>query len=60
MSTGGIFRLIANDGAQDKLLLASEYLSKRLTHIKKLHDQKNLLGDKTNKKNDIGYRVFKR
>ena len=55
MSTGGIFRLIANDGAQDKLLLASEYLSKRLTHIKKLHDQKNLLGDKTNKKNDINF-----
>jgi|SRR6476646_4250631 len=33
MSTGGIFRLITNDGKQDKMLMASELLAKRLESI---------------------------
>jgi hypothetical protein len=34
MSTGGIFILITNDGKQDKLLMATEYLSGRIADIK--------------------------
>jgi hypothetical protein len=34
MSTGAVFALIANDGKQDKLLLATEYLQKRIIAIK--------------------------
>ena len=34
MSTGGIFNLITNDGKQDRMLMASELLSKRLAEIR--------------------------
>ena len=34
MSTGGIFTLITNDGKQDRMLMASELLSKRLHAIR--------------------------
>ena len=33
MSTGGIFTLITNDGKQDRLLMASEFLKQRLAKI---------------------------
>jgi hypothetical protein len=49
MSTGGIFQLITNDGKQDKLLMATEYLSARLADIKKsrqgLEDENPTLAD---------------
>lgn len=34
MSTGGIFNLITNDGKQDRMLMASEFLSQRIEEIK--------------------------
>lgn len=34
MATGGIFQLITNDGRQDRLLMATDYLNKRLARIK--------------------------
>ena len=40
MSTGGIFKLITNTGAQDKLLLANDYLKSRLNHLAKLNKKK--------------------
>lgn len=36
MSTGAVFALIANDGKQDKLLLATEHLQKRIISIKQM------------------------
>jgi hypothetical protein len=49
MSTGGIFQLITNDGKQDKLLMATEYLSARLSDIKKsrkgMEDENPTLAD---------------
>lgn len=44
MSTGGIFQLIANDGKQDKLLMASAWLKKRLLNIKHNHTNR-LIGE---------------
>ena len=35
MSTGGLFTIITNDGRQDKLLMATEFLSGRISDIKK-------------------------
>lgn len=40
MSTGGTFKLITNDGVQDKLLMATEYLSHRLKIIERLNNEK--------------------
>jgi hypothetical protein len=37
MSSGGIFKLLANDGLQDKLLMASEYLSYRIKKITQIN-----------------------
>lgn len=34
MSTGGIFKIITNDGKQDRLLMATELLNARLTKIR--------------------------
>jgi len=34
MATGGIFQLITNDGRQDLLLMATDFLNKRLARIK--------------------------
>ena len=42
MSTGGIFKLITNDGIQDKLLMATGYLSHRLKLIEKVNREKAL------------------
>ena len=33
MSTGGIFQLITNDGKQDKMLMATDLLNKRLLRL---------------------------
>jgi hypothetical protein len=43
MSTGGIFKLIVNDGIQDSLLLASDYLTQRLKHIRAVAKQKSMI-----------------
>jgi hypothetical protein len=40
MATGGIFQLITNDGKQDKLLMATEYLSARLAEIRESRKDK--------------------
>ena len=42
MSTGGIFKLITNDGIQDKLLMATGYLSHRLKLIEKVNRERPL------------------
>jgi hypothetical protein len=36
MSTGGVFQLITNDGAQDRMLMATQLLNNRLREIKKI------------------------
>jgi len=36
MTTGGIFTLVQNDGRQDKMLMATELLNRRLKEIKRL------------------------
>ena len=41
MSSGGIFKLITNDGIQDKLLMASEFLKHRLEHIQRITEKSN-------------------
>ena len=40
MSSGGIFKLLANDGVQDKLLMASDYLRFRIRHISTMNKKK--------------------
>jgi hypothetical protein len=49
MSTGGIFQLITNDGKQDKLLMATEFLSARIADIKRarkgMEDENPTLAD---------------
>jgi hypothetical protein len=47
MSTGGVYQLIANDGAQDKLLLATELLNKRLKEIQRLRAKHPAISDST-------------
>jgi hypothetical protein len=44
MSSGGIFKLIINTGVQDKLLMATDYLNKRIAHL----SQKNIEKLQTN------------
>ena len=39
MSTGGLFKLLTNDGIQDKLLMATGYLSERLKLIERINCQ---------------------
>ena len=46
MSSGGIFKLITNNGLQDKLLMASEYLSKRLKTIEARNRESNIYNSK--------------
>lgn len=36
MSTGGVFQLIVNEGNQDKMLMATELLNKRLKEIRRI------------------------
>jgi hypothetical protein len=40
MSSGGIFKLLANSGVQDKLLMASDYLRFRIRHISTMNKKK--------------------
>lgn len=52
MSTGGIFKLITNTGAQDKLLLATDYLNYRIKLIanrNRTNLSNNVYGDTTPK-----------
>jgi hypothetical protein len=52
MSSGGIFKLLTNDGIQDKLLMASEYLKQRLQLIEKINRDKACKnGDKVDRTN---------
>ncbi len=53
MSTGGIFQIIANDGRQDKLLMASDYLKNRLDRIKAIRMEDPTVRDPTPTINDI-------
>lgn len=47
MSTGGLYQLLANDGAQDQLLMATELLNKRLRDIEKLRSKHPAIRDPT-------------
>lgn len=47
MSTGGIFKLISNDGIQDKLLMATDFLEKRVKKMKIVIDERNAQFSKT-------------
>jgi hypothetical protein len=47
MATGGIFQLLVNDGAQDKLLMATELLNKRLKEIERLRCKNPAIKDTT-------------
>lgn len=45
MSTGGIYQIIANDGKQDVLLVATDLLNKRLREIKKVRCKNPMVKD---------------
>jgi hypothetical protein len=47
MATGGIFQLLVNDGAQDKLLMATDLLNKRLKEIERLRCKNPAIKDST-------------
>lgn len=47
MSTGGIYQLIANTGRQDKMIMATELLTKRLKEIRRLRCKNPAIKDKT-------------
>lgn len=47
MSTGGVFQLLINDGAQDKMLLATEMLRDRLKEVRRLRTKNPAILDKT-------------
>ncbi len=47
MATGGIFTLITNDGKQDRLLLATALLNKRLLEIEQARAQNPRIKDPT-------------
>ena len=53
MSSGGIFKLITNDGIQDKLLMASDYLRQRLQLIEKINKEKALKNGNNDDHTDI-------
>jgi len=56
MSTGGIFKLITNDGIQDKLLMATNYLEKRVGQIAAVNAQRRKQMEKTNvNKNNLSF-----
>jgi hypothetical protein len=48
MSTGGIFKLITNNGIQDGLLMATEYLNNRLKLLVKRNRENNISSSSTN------------
>jgi hypothetical protein len=47
MSTGGVFQLIVNDGNQDKMLMATQLLNKRLKEIKRIRCKNPAIKDTT-------------
>lgn len=47
MATGGIFQLITNDGKQDRMLMATALLNKRLLQIENLRSQNPQIKDPT-------------
>lgn len=47
MTTGGLYQLIANDGAQDKLITASGLLNDRLRDIRNLRSKNPAIRDST-------------
>lgn len=47
MSTGALFTLIANSGAQDRLLMATELLNKRLAEIRRMRAKNPAILDET-------------
>jgi hypothetical protein len=53
MSTGGVFQLITNDGAQDRLLMATALLNQRLREIKRIRCKNPAIRDTTPTLTDI-------
>lgn len=47
MATGGIFQLITNDGKQDRMLMATALLNKRLLEIERLRSRNPQIKDPT-------------
>ena len=47
MATGGVFKIITNDGKQDRMMLASELLNKRLLVIEKQRSMNPKIKDPT-------------
>jgi hypothetical protein len=47
MATGGIFQLITNDGKQDRMLMATALLNKRLLEIERMRSQNPQIKDPT-------------
>jgi hypothetical protein len=53
MPNGGLFKLISNDGVQDKLLMATSYLSHRLKNIEKINRTNTLRNPKNSNYLDL-------
>jgi hypothetical protein len=47
MATGGIFQLITNDGKQDRMLMATALLNKRLLEIERMRARNPQIKDPT-------------
>jgi hypothetical protein len=47
MATGGIFQLITNDGKQDRMLMATALLNKRLLEIERMRARNPQIRDPT-------------
>jgi hypothetical protein len=47
MATGGIFQLITNDGKQDRMLMATALLNKRLLEIERMRSRNPMIKDPT-------------
>lgn len=47
MATGGIFQLITNDGKQDRMLMATALLNKRLLDIERIRAKNPKIRDPT-------------
>lgn len=47
MATGGIFQLITNDGKQDRMLMATALLNRRLLEIERLRSMNPQIKDPT-------------
>lgn len=47
MATGGIFQLITNDGKQDRMLMATALLNKRLLEIERMRSRNPQIKDPT-------------